>query len=198
MPRMKNLALVGAGAHAREIMAQMGKSLECFVDDNFADERAKPISSFDPNKCKLLIAVGDSNLRMSMHSKLPESTEFYTFIHPTACIMSDTVQIGCGTFIGANCILTCDITIGNHVLLNRCNQISHDNVLEDFVSLMPGASLNGNVSLQKGVFLGANTSIKENVKINEKIVVGMHSLVTKNLEEPGIYCGVPAKSLKIS
>jgi sugar O-acyltransferase (sialic acid O-acetyltransferase NeuD family) len=194
---MKSLALVGAGGHAREVMAQMDKNLECFVDDEFADTNAKPLSEFDPNKYKLLIAVGDSKLRMDMYAKLPKSTEFFSFIHPTANIMSDTVQIGNGTFIGAHSILTCDIAVGNHVLLNRCNQISHDNILEDFVSLMPNVSLSGNVLLQKGVFLGANSSVKENVRIAEKIVVGMQSLVTKNLDETGVYFGVPAKKQKI-
>jgi sugar O-acyltransferase (sialic acid O-acetyltransferase NeuD family) len=190
---MKSLALVGAGGHAREVMAQMDKNLICFVDDEFSDTNAKPLSEFDPNKYKLLIAVGDSKLRMDMYAKLPKSTEFFSFIHPTANIMSDTVQIGNGTFIGAQSILTCDIVVGNHVLLNRCNQISHDNTLEDFVSLMPNVSLSGNVHLKKGVFLGANSSVKENVKITEKTVIGMHSLVTKSLDEPGVYFGVPVK-----
>ena len=190
---MKSLALFGAGGHAREVMAQMDKNLECFVDDEFAVTNAKPLSEFDPNKYKLLIAVGDSKLRMDIYAKLPKSTEFFSFIHPTANIMSNTVQIGDGSFIGAHSILTCDIAVGNHVLLNRCNQISHDNTLEDFVSLMPNVSLSGNVLLQKGVFLGANSSVKENVSITEKIVVGMHSLVTKSLDETGVYFGVPAK-----
>lgn len=194
---MKNLALVGAGGHAREVMAQMGKNLECFVDDNYADKKAMPLSAFDPNKYKLLIAVGDSKLRMDLHAKLPKSTEFFTFIHPTANIMSKTVQIGSGCFIGAYSILTCNISVGNHVLLNRCNQISHDNMLEDFVSLMPNVNLSGNVLLQKGVFLGANSSVKENVRITENITIGMHSLVTKSLDEPGVYFGVPAKKQKL-
>jgi acetyltransferase-like isoleucine patch superfamily enzyme len=107
--------------------------------------------------------------------------------------MSKSVQIGSGCFIGAYSILTCNISVGNHVLLNRCNQISHDNILEDFVSLMPNVSLGGKVLLQKGVFLGANSSVKENVRISEKIVIGMHSLVTKSLDETGVYFGVPAK-----
>ena len=174
-------------------MAQIGENLTCFVDDKFADSNAKPLSAFDPNKYKLLIAVGDSNLRMDLYAKLPQSTEFFTFIHPTANIMSKSVQIGSGCFIGAYSILTCNISVGNHVLLNRCNQISHDNILEDFVSLMPNVSLGGKVLLQKGVFLGANSSVKENVRISEKIVIGMHSLVTKSLDETGVYFGVPAK-----
>jgi sugar O-acyltransferase (sialic acid O-acetyltransferase NeuD family) len=190
---MKSLALVGAGGHAREVMAQMDKNLVCFVDDEFSDTNAKPLSEFDPNKYKLLIAVGDSKLRMDMYAKLPKSTEFFSFIHPTANIMSKSVQIGSGCFIGAYSILTCNISVGNHVLLNRCNQISHDNILEDFVSLMPNVSLGGKVLLQKGVFLGANSSVKENVRISEKIVIGMHSLVTKSLDETGVYFGVPAK-----
>ena len=111
--------------------------------------------------------------------------------------MSKTVQIGSGCFIGAYSILTCNISVGNHVLLNRCNQISHDNMLEDFVSLMPNVNLSGNVLLQKGVFLGANSSVKENVIITENITIGMHSLVTKSLDEPGVYFGVPAKKQKL-
>jgi len=31
-------ALIGYGGHAREVMAQMGRKLPCFVDDEFVDE----------------------------------------------------------------------------------------------------------------------------------------------------------------
>jgi hypothetical protein len=42
-----NLALFGYGGHAREVAVQINKEVTFFVDDEFANEIAKPISLFE-------------------------------------------------------------------------------------------------------------------------------------------------------
>ena len=59
-------ALVGYGGHAREVMAQMGVNLTCFVDDDYVVEGTQPLSKFNPKKYALMIAVADSKSRFDI------------------------------------------------------------------------------------------------------------------------------------
>jgi sugar O-acyltransferase (sialic acid O-acetyltransferase NeuD family) len=188
-------ALIGFGGHAREVMCQMGKDLVCFVDDEYVSKDTKSISEFDPKKYKVMIAIANPEIRKQILSKLPKNTKFFSWIHPTSLVLNN-VEIGEGSFIGAYSIVTTDIKIGNHCILNRMNQIGHDCIIGDFFSAMPGAIVSGNVNIQDSVYLGNNSSIRENLTIHKDTIIGMNASVIKDITEPGVYVGVPSKKIK--
>jgi len=188
-------ALIGFGGHAREVMAQMGKDLVCFVDDEYVVEGTKSISEFDQKKYKVMIAIANPEIRKQILSKLPKNTKFFSWIHPTSLVLNN-VEIGEGSFIGAYSILTTNIKIGNHCILNRMNQIGHDCIIGDFFSAMPGSIVSGNVNIQDSVYLGNNSSIRENLTIHKDTIIGMNASVIKDITEPGVYAGVPSKKIK--
>ena len=190
------LALFGYGGHAREVAAQMNLDVTFFVDDKYANEVSKPISTFDPEVYRMMVAVADSKDREKIVKKLPENTSYFTFVHPTALLMSKDIEIGIGSFIGAYSILTTNITIGNHAILNRGNQIGHDSNIGDFFSAMPGAIVSGNVRISDCVYMGNNSSIKEKILVNSDVIIGSNAAVVKNIITSGVYVGVPAKFLK--
>jgi sugar O-acyltransferase (sialic acid O-acetyltransferase NeuD family) len=190
------LALFGYGGHAREVAAQMNLDVTFFVDDKYANEVSKPISTFDPEVYEMMVAVADSKDREKIVKKLPKNTSYFTFVHPTALLMSKDIEIGIGSFIGAYSILTTNITIGNHAILNRGNQIGHDSKIGDFFSAMPGAIVSGNVRISDCVYMGNNSSIKEKILVNSNVIIGSNAAVVKNIITSGVYVGVPAKFLK--
>jgi sugar O-acyltransferase (sialic acid O-acetyltransferase NeuD family) len=190
------LALYGYGGHAREVAAQIDQPITFFVDDKYLTEETKPISEFDPTKYLIMVAVADSKDRFDMVQRLPKETQFFTFIHPTALIFDDNVQVGVGSFIGANSILTTNIKLGRHTILNRGNQIGHDSEIGDYFSAMPGAIVSGNVTIGDCVYMGTNSAIKEKLSIHSLSTIGMNSCVIKHIKEPGVYVGVPAKKIK--
>lgn len=187
--------LIGNGGHAREVMAQMGVKLDRFVDDQYVDEETFPISKLDPEKHAVMIAVADSKDRFDIVQRLPKGVQFFNFIHPTALIM-DNVEIGEGSFIGAYSILTTNIKIGKHAILNRGNHIGHDCRIGDYFSAMPGAIVSGNVTIYSLVYMGNNSSIREKLSIHSLVTIGMNSAVVKNIEDGGTYVGCPAKNIK--
>jgi sugar O-acyltransferase (sialic acid O-acetyltransferase NeuD family) len=186
--------LIGNGGHAKEVMAQMGVKLDRFVDDQYVkhSEDVLPLSLFDPKKHIAMIAVADSRDRYDIVQRLPKDTQFFTFIHPTALLMGD-VEIGEGSFVGAYSILTTNIKIGKHAILNRGNHIGHDCEIGDYFSAMPGAVVSGNVRIYDLVYMGNNSSIREKLSIHSLSTIGMNSAVVKHIEEHGIYVGVPVK-----
>lgn len=190
------LALYGYGGHAQEVAAQINQDVVFFVDDEYTTQNTKPISTFNPDKYLIMVAVGDPKVRYDMVQKLPKDTKFFTFIHPTALILDDSIKIGEGSFIGANSVLTTNIKIGKHALLNRGNHIGHDAIIGDYFSAMPGAIVSGDVTIHDMVYLGTNSSVKEKTSIHSLTTIGLNSGVVKNIEEPGVYVGTPVKKIK--
>lgn len=188
-------ALVGYGGHAREIMVQMGEKLDCFVDDEYVVEGTQPLSKFNPKTHLMMIAVADSFERKKIVDRLPKETEYFTFVHPTALIMDKNIEIGEGSFIGAYSIMTTNIKLGKHSILNRMNQIGHDSHIGDFCSMMPGAILSGNVKVGECLYMGNNSSVREKITICDDVVIGMNACVVKNIKESGTYVGVPVKKI---
>jgi len=190
------LALFGYGGHAREVASQIDQEVIFFVDDEYANDIAKPISQFNPEEYVIMVAVADSRDRFDIVQKLPKETQYFTYIHPTVLIMDDNIELGEGSFIGANSILTTNIKIGKHAILNRGNQIGHDCIIGDYFSAMPGAIVSGNVTIYDLVYMGTNSAIKEKISVHSWSTIGMNSCVIKHIEEPGVYVGVPAKKIK--
>lgn len=191
-------ALIGNGGHAREVMAQMGLSrMVRFVDDQYwtKKEDLLPLSEFDPNEYEVMIAVGDSMARRTLARKMPARTKYFTFIHPSAMIMNHDCKIGQGSFIGANSIITTNVSIGKHSLLNRANHIGHDCMIADFFTMMPGSIVSGNVKIGECVYLGTNSSVREKTNICGQVTLGMNAALINDIRESGTYVGIPARKI---
>lgn len=189
------LALFGYGGHAREVAAQIDDEVAFFVDDEYSTGDIKPISEFDPSKYLMMVAVAESGDRSDIVDKLPKETKYFSFIHPTALIMSDDVVIGEGSFIGANSILTTNIQIGKHAILNRGNQIGHDCIIGNYFSAMPGAIVSGNVHIGNRVYLGTNSTVIERKEILHDIKIGANGVVVKDITFSGTYAGCPVNKI---
>ena len=186
-------ALIGFGGHAREVLVQMNENIACFVDDGYEipDTETLPLSQFDPEQYEVMVAISNPRDRYNVIRRLPLQTKYFTFIHPTALILSPTIQIGEGSFIGAYSILTTDIEIGKHSILNRSCHIGHDTVAKDFLTMMPSAVLSGNCKLGYRVYLGTNSSVREKINICDDVTVGLNAGVVSHIVESGTYVGVP-------
>ena len=192
-------ALIGAGGHAQEVRAHIGDfTMKCFVDDEYWKENNDyifPLSQFDPTEYEVMIAIANPQDRFKISTRLPGNTKYFSYIHSSAQILSPA-SIGQGSFIGANCVLTYNIQIGNHAILNRAVHIGHDCIIRDYFSAMPGVIISGDVKIQDKVYIGNNASVKEKIIINESITIGSNATVVKDLIESGTYVGVPVKKIK--
>jgi sugar O-acyltransferase (sialic acid O-acetyltransferase NeuD family) len=199
--KKKIFSIYGYGGHAREVASQMqqfikknGFDLEFYVDDQYANNYAKPISKFNPEKGSMMVAVADPLIREKMIKNLSKETNFFSFIHPTALVLdNDNINIGEGSFIGAFSVITTNVNIGKHSILNRANHIGHDTIIDDFLSMMPGSIISGNVKAGKRLYIGTNSSIREKLNICDDVIIGLNSGVIKSIVNPGIYIGNPAK-----
>lgn len=154
-----------------------------------------PLDQVDLNKYAVSIAVGSPQTREKICNDLGKEARYTNVIHPSAYI-GQNVKIEEGVIIAPGCILTCDIQLGRQVHLNLHTTIAHDTVLGDFVTTAPGVKVSGNCHLEARTYLGTNAGLRQGISVKEDSIVGMGASVVKNIEEAGVYAGVPAKLIK--
>ena len=191
-------ALIGAGGHAREVESYLDEEVIFFVDNKYVDEDNPQILSldnFNPDEYEVMVCMGDSNDRSDVVDKLPTNTKYFSFIHPSV-IIQDKVIIEEGSFIGPFTIINTKVELGRHTLLNRFNNIGHDSICGDFLSMMPGSIVSGNCKLGDKIYIGTNSSIREKLTICDDTIIGLGSSVVKNINKNGTYVGSPTVRIK--
>ena len=200
----KNVIIIGAGGHAKviaDIIVKLGDTLIGFLDDKIEKDTIiidkykvlGKVSDCEKLECRenyFVIAIGNNEIRRRISEKY--KLQYYTAIHPSAIVGID-VKIGEGTVVMANAVINPSSRIGQHCIINTGAIVEHDNIIEDYVHISPNATLCGTVEVGKMTHIGAGATIKNDVNICDKCIIGAGAVVVKNIEEKGIYMGVPIK-----
>ena len=191
------IGLIGAGGFGKEIYHHMVddgyKNIYFFVDKQFANENTKSLDD-DLSDYKFLITIADTTIRNNICNKL--NVQWISYRHKSSIILDKKILLSEGSIMCANTVITHSTTIGSHLQMNVMSVIGHDCQIGNFVTLCPGAKISGNCVIGDRVFFGANSSVKEKVKICSDVIIGIGCVVTKNISEPGVYVGCPAKKIK--
>ena len=194
--------IIGAGGFGREIFWSLSEidRRECifFVDDKYwdnTDSKILPLSNFNPEKYEVVVAISDSYHRQSIVNKLPKKTKFFTHIHPSSQIHGNDVEIGEGSIICAGSIITTNVKLGKHTHINLLTTIGHDCIIGDFFTTAPGVQISGNETIGNRVYFGTRSCVKQKLKICDDVIIGMNAGVVRDITQPGIYIGTPAKKL---
>lgn len=143
-----------------------------------------------------ICAIGDPRARMAVVQRLTQSgATFLTAVHPAA-VCHTQHEIGEGTIVAPGAVITVNVRIGQHVILNNNASISHDCVIEDFVTVAPCATVTGHVHLGYGAELGANCTILPRIRIGRGALVGAGAVVTRHVAPNTIVAGVPAAVIR--
>ncbi|WP_269914706.1 acyltransferase [Acinetobacter sp. HY1485] len=144
------------------------------------------------------------------------------FISPLAHIFAEPgreIIIGDNTFIAADCTLHGPINIGNEVAINhhctldggRAGITLHDQVriaaychlyafdhgmdISQPIYQQPVRSLG--IEIGQDVWLGAHVGVKDGIHVGNHAIVGMQSMVTKNVAEKQVVAGNPAQLIRM-
>ncbi len=88
------------------------------------------------------------------------------------------------------------IKIGNHVSITNSNFITHDGGVWVFRIANPKIDVIKKIEIGNNVFIGDNCTIMPGVVVEDNVVIGAGSIVTKKLETGWVYAGIPAKKIK--
>ena len=205
---MDKIVIAGYGGFAREIkflIDRINKETPLWdfcgyvVDDDIAGDvfgNDEYICNMK-EKISVVIAVGSSELRKKIYNLYQENPNilFPNIIDPSV-IMADDIKMGQGNIICAGSILTTGITLGNFDVINLHNTIGHDSVIADYVTINPGCSISGNVTIGYCSNIGTGTRVIQGISIDEKVVTGAGSVIIDHITEGSTAVGIPARTIK--
>jgi sugar O-acyltransferase (sialic acid O-acetyltransferase NeuD family) len=212
----EKIAIFGAGDLGKEILVlirQINLSgenwiIEGFFDDNIS--KGTKISGVtvqggidDLNKNKeqlnLVFAIADPELKKKISAKITNpNIKYPVLVHPGVELHDfQNICVGKGSIICAGNIFTCDISIGEHVIINLNCTIGHDCIINNYCSIMPGVNLSGKVVLEQGVYIGTGAEIINYATIGEFSTIGAGATVIDDIQSHSVAVGTPARIIKL-
>ena len=211
---LKSLYIIGAGGFGREVVWLVERvnkvkptwDLKGFIDDNEALlgtlQGGYPVvggCDFLLNRKRevwVVCAVGCTAARKKIVGRIENNPKirFAILVDPSV-LQSERVFIGEGSILCAGTILTVDISVGRHVIINLNCTIGHDVKIQDFVTVYPNVNVSGQVAVGEGVEIGTGAQVIQGKKICGESIIGAGAVVVKDIVEKGTYIGVPASHL---
>lgn len=208
---MKHLIIIGARGWGREIFAA-AKQTKAYLDNEydikgFLDDKADALDGlkgcFPPVIGSVedyliqpddifFCALGDSRWRYHYANIIQsKGGKFISIINPTARI-NPTADIGEGTYIGSYSIVSDNVVIGKHCVLQCFDDAGHDVSIGDYVSIESYVFLGGGSKVGDMSILHTKSSIIPHKEVGKECIVGINSVVMKNIKDGLHVFGCPA------
>jgi sugar O-acyltransferase (sialic acid O-acetyltransferase NeuD family) len=199
--------IVGAGAQGRVVLevwraAAPGLDIE-MLDDNPAlhggevlgARVAGPVSLLGEGQPLAVVALGNNPLRLRVAALWEAHAEWARPVHPSAVVFP-SVTIGPGSVVFAGSVLNSCARLGAHVVVNTGVVVEHDCVLEDGVSVSPGACMGGRVHVERGAFVSTGVTLAPRVRVGAGSVIGAGAVVVSDIPAGVLAYGVPARPVR--
>lgn len=216
---MTDIIVIGAGGHARVVIAELragGHKFAGLVDadaslhgkavdgvpilggDAVAEARAPADIVLANAIGNRAVKIGDSALgiRRAVYERfVARGYRFASVISPAA-VVSPTAQLGQGCHVFAGAIVQAGAVIGANCIVNTGAQVDHDCTVGAHCHITPGAVLCGNVTLGDEVHVGAGAVIVHDVKIGSRAMVGAGAVVVADVPAGATVLGNPARPVR--
>lgn len=148
-----------------------------------------------PSKLALALAIGTPKTKKELFTRITNPNICYpVLIHPSVIIGSPKyVSLGEGTIVCAGSMLTTNIRIGKHVLINLACTVGHQSKIGDFSCLMPTCNISGEVTIGECVFWGTGSKIINKRTVGNGVTIGAGAVVIHDLPDDVTAMGVPAR-----
>jgi sugar O-acyltransferase (sialic acid O-acetyltransferase NeuD family) len=195
-----SLYLAGAGGVGREtldIALAAGETATAFLDERLAGDQIRGLPVLAPTAAPpgghYAVAIADPRARRLFSAMLDEAgLTPKTLVHPRAVIGPETI-LGPGNLVHANAHVSSSVRTGMHCQVHYNATVGHDAVLDEFVTVLPGANVAGAVRLCSGVTIGSNAVVLQGIVVGEGAFVGAGAVVTRDVEPGRVMIGVPAR-----
>jgi sugar O-acyltransferase (sialic acid O-acetyltransferase NeuD family) len=180
------IQIIGKGGFGRELAAYC----EAFNIPSFQFEKE---CNGMHRGADAVIAIGNEEIRTKVTEQFPNQSWGVINFGKNYGFPYNKINRGC--IICPGTIITVNVTLGMHCLVNINCTIGHDVFIGDFCTINPGVNISGNVSIGANCNIGSNAVIKNGIKICDDVIIGAGGVVVKDITEPGIYVGNPVERL---
>jgi sugar O-acyltransferase (sialic acid O-acetyltransferase NeuD family) len=212
---IRELLLVGAGGLGREAAEAVRATnalaptwnLLGFLDDDPAKrgaligglpvlDRVDAVHAHPDAQVLLCPGRPDNYLsRKLLVDRLGLGDERYaTIVHPTAAVGA-SCEVGAGSILLAHADLTADVVVGRHVVVMPQVVLTHDVRIDDWATIAAGVRLGGSCHVARGAYVGSGTCVREGITVGEWALVGMGSVVTRDVPAGRLWFGAPARDV---
>lgn len=123
-----------------------------------------------------------------------QNNRWIRFPHLGSVKIGNNVEVGALTAI---CVGTVkDTIIDDGVKIDNLCHISHNCYIGENSILTACTEVSGSVSIGKNVWMGPNSSVVQKITINDNAMVGIGSVVIRDIEKGHTVAGVPARVIK--
>lgn len=194
---IKKIAIIGTGGLGREILGiiqSINKENQIwdfigFYDDNLPDQSVNgyPILgkindlNLTREELAIIIGIGNPKIKEKIRKRITNpNIKFPNLIHSSVIIYSmDTVLLGEGIVIAANCVLTVNIKIDDFVYINSLSAIAHDTRIGKYSMIMPTVSISAGADIGNKVYIGNGVKIDYLIKIEDESVVKAGTILAR-------------------
>lgn len=207
------LAIYGSGGLGKEVL-ELAKQVntissnwdEIFFVDDVTTETSlfehkifsfdKIINIYKDNEIEFVIAVGEPEIRKLLFSKIKNAGYKLTvLIHPNVFI-SDRTKVGDGSIICSGVFVSCDVKIEENVYIQALAAIGHDCKIGANSVISSFASFGGTCAVGECSFIAMSVPVKEKTNIGSNSIVGLGSVVLRDIPDNVVALGNPARAMK--
>ena len=203
---MKKVIVLGAGSLAAEIHEWIAIDRETEIKivgfwDPFSEKKSlfdlpvhKDFSSL--TNLSFITGIGSVKYRKeAVTAALNASLEAINYVHCTS-LLSPSAVLGQGVFIAPNSSIAANVKIADFVHINVGCAVGHDVEISEHTILLGSNTVNGHVSLGGACTLGSGCIIHPGVSVGKDSIIGIGSVVIRNVSDNCTVFGNPAKKLK--
>lgn len=215
MDGVKNLIIIGAGGFAREVylLLQNAKvfldreevscNLKGFLEGNISLSKEQhellplpllgTIETYIPEKNDVFIcAIGSPKVRKIICAIAAKKRYKFVIVVSAAASIADINNIEEGCIFCAYALISSNVKIGKHVIVNTFSGIGHDSIVGDFTTISSQCDITGNVLVGSGTYWGSGSRAIPHSKICDNATIGAGSVVIRKVKANTTVFGVPA------
>jgi len=209
---MDKIVVIGGGGHAKVIISIL-KKIDTYEIVGYTDVENKGeilgvkyrgndsvLKYLYKNGIKnAVLGLGfiESNKKRKNVLKEISNIDFnYPAIISNNAVINEDVTTGMGTVIMDGVVINAGSKIGKFCIINTKSSIDHDCIIKNHTHIAPGVTLSGGVEIGNNVLIGAGATIIQYKKAVDNAIIGAGSTVLEDINEQGLYGGIPAKLLK--
>ncbi|MFT4847597.1 MAG: UDP-3-O-[3-hydroxymyristoyl] glucosamine N-acyltransferase [Sediminicola sp.] len=201
---MKEVIIIGAGAHAAEIE-------EYILDNNKIKPEIKIIGYLDDSEenhqksqlifpllggvfsfkvdanIELILSIGNLALRSRIITHFTQKNiKFTNFIHHTSRVFR-TVKLGVGNVFCPYTQIGPNVVIGNNNTFNNKSSIGHNSIIGDNNMFCPNMGLSGYTVVGNSNFFSLNVVTVPNIKVGNNNVIAPNMVIEKDIESDSVF-----------